>query len=79
MDVVEHGHDRLNGGEGLQQPAGGPERLLDGSRRVAQPDRRPHPVADQRGIVVAVQEARDLGERVRWRIGSRFGPDVVRA
>jgi hypothetical protein len=69
VDVVEHGHHRPFGSETLQQPAGRPVGLLDGARRIPQPDRRPHPVPDQRGVVDAIEELIDPGERARRRIG----------
>ena len=68
MDVLDDDDERTLGGDLLEHPADGPERLLGLCRAVVQADRGEHHPCEvgveQRGDALATAELRDdLGER----------------
>jgi hypothetical protein len=69
VEVVEHGHQRPLGGQGLQQAAGRPDGLLDRGRVGLQPDQLADPLGHQRPVRRApVQQGGQFGPCRRRRV-----------
>ncbi len=69
MDVIDHHHEGIAPGQGLEELSNRPEGLLGYGMGVGQPDHLGQPLLDEGAVALVVQEPPELRSRLDRDVG----------